>query len=80
VLAVIPYRQPAERGFAAPDDGVPLLTLAVTEQHSLTAASLLDRLPEAILREAPTHALDSARAVGAGRAERNRVASMPFAP
>jgi phenazine biosynthesis protein phzE len=46
LLAVIPYRQLAERGFAAPDDGAPLLTLAVTEQYSAPADALLSRLPE----------------------------------
>ncbi|MFF4170109.1 anthranilate synthase family protein [Streptomyces sp. NPDC001744] len=44
VLVLVPHRQLAERGFAAPDDGAPLLALAVTEQDSLP----LDAVPERI--------------------------------
>jgi 2-amino-4-deoxychorismate synthase len=44
-LVVIPYRQIAERGFAAPDDGTPLLVLTVTEQERLPVAEALSRVP-----------------------------------
>ncbi len=44
-LVVIPYRQMAERGFAAPDDGTPLLVLTVTEQERLPVAEALSRVP-----------------------------------
>lgn len=35
LLAVVPYRQIAERGFDCPDDGTPLFALRVTEQSEL---------------------------------------------
>jgi 2-amino-4-deoxychorismate synthase len=41
VLALIPYRQIRERGYRAPDDGTPLLALAVREQGSLPLAEAL---------------------------------------
>ncbi len=44
-LAVIPYRQLAERGFAAPDDGAALLLLTITEQERLPVAEVLSRVP-----------------------------------
>ena len=37
VLTVIPYRQIAERGFAAADDGAPLIALTVTGQETAAA-------------------------------------------
>ncbi|MER5637811.1 anthranilate synthase family protein [Kitasatospora sp. NPDC002227] len=46
VLALVPYRQIAERGFAAADDGAPLVTLSVTEQGEVSLAHLLERLPD----------------------------------
>ncbi|MEV0189065.1 anthranilate synthase family protein [Kitasatospora purpeofusca] len=46
LLVLVPYRQIAERGFEAPDDGTPLLALTVTEQCELPLAELLDRLPD----------------------------------
>jgi phenazine biosynthesis protein phzE len=45
VLVVIPYRQIAERGFAAPDDGAPLLAMTVTGQQRVPLAQAKDRLP-----------------------------------
>ncbi|MFK0288017.1 anthranilate synthase family protein [Streptomyces sp. NPDC090499] len=42
----MPYRQLAERGFAAPDDGVPLVALNVSAQSALPVSELLDRLPD----------------------------------
>jgi phenazine biosynthesis protein phzE len=50
VLAVIPYRQIAERGFAAPDDGAPLIALTVTGQAELPVADVLRRLPDEPVR------------------------------
>nr|WP_066029242.1 anthranilate synthase family protein [Streptomyces hygroscopicus] len=44
VLALLPYRQLAERGFPAPDDGRPLLAMTVREQAALGRAELLDRI------------------------------------
>ncbi|WP_436846680.1 anthranilate synthase family protein [Streptomyces niveus] len=44
-LVLVPYRQLAERGFAAPDDGAPLITLTVTEQAVLPLEQTLLRLP-----------------------------------
>jgi 2-amino-4-deoxychorismate synthase len=46
VLVVVPYRQIAERGFAAPDDGTPLIAMAVTEQEMTPLAGALDRFPK----------------------------------
>jgi 2-amino-4-deoxychorismate synthase len=45
VLAVVPYRQIAERGFDAPDDGAPIVALAVTEQEHLPVAEALALIP-----------------------------------
>jgi len=41
VLAVIPYRQIAERGFPAPDDGAPLLAMTVRRQVSVPLTAFL---------------------------------------
>ena len=46
VLVVVPYRQLAERGFAAPDDGTPLVAIAVTGQEAVPLAELLARIPD----------------------------------
>ncbi|MFF3911442.1 anthranilate synthase family protein [Streptomyces sp. NPDC001848] len=46
VLTVIPYRQVAERGFAAVDDGAPLIALTVTAQERVLLAEALARLPQ----------------------------------
>ncbi|PRH76519.1 phenazine-specific anthranilate synthase component I [Streptomyces solincola] len=46
VLALLPYRQLAERGFAAVDDGEPLLVLTVAAQDALPLAETLRRLPD----------------------------------
>ncbi|KJY41587.1 anthranilate synthase [Streptomyces sp. NRRL B-1568] len=46
VLAVVPYRQIAERGFACADDGAPLIAMTVTEQAALPVAEVLARIPE----------------------------------
>ncbi|GGK74062.1 anthranilate synthase family protein [Mangrovihabitans endophyticus] len=46
VLALVPYRQITERGFACVDDGAPLLTMAVTAQDTAAVGDVLDRLPD----------------------------------
>ncbi|MFG2877650.1 anthranilate synthase family protein [Streptomyces sp. NPDC048337] len=46
VLALLPYRQIAERGFACTDDGEPLLAMTVTEQAVMTVAEVVRRIPE----------------------------------
>ncbi|MFE0643183.1 anthranilate synthase family protein [Streptomyces sp. NPDC058877] len=46
VLVLVPYRQLAERGFAAVDDGEPLLALQVRQQHALPLDEVLCRLPD----------------------------------
>jgi len=46
VLAIIPYRLIAERGFDRPDDGSPLLTLAVAEQRTMPLSTALSRIPD----------------------------------
>ncbi|WP_025128932.1 anthranilate synthase family protein [Pseudomonas sp. PH1b] len=46
VLALIPYRQIAERGFEAVDDQSPLLAMKITEQQSIGIEQLLGVLPD----------------------------------
>ncbi|AXE22106.1 phenazine-specific anthranilate synthase component I [Streptomyces globosus] len=46
VLALVPYRQLAERGFEAPDDGAPLLAMAIAEQAQVPLADILERIPD----------------------------------
>ncbi|MFF4215782.1 anthranilate synthase family protein [Streptomyces nondiastaticus] len=46
VLAIVPYRQIAERGFRGADDGAPLLAMTVTHQAVLPLAEVLARVPE----------------------------------
>jgi len=55
VLAVVPYRQLAERGFAAVDDGAPLITLAVRDQETVALREVLDRLPDVHIDLADGH-------------------------
>lgn len=50
VLVLVPYRQLAERGFAAPDDGEPLLAMAVTAQQTVTVPELRAAVPQTPLR------------------------------
>nr|WP_202523705.1 chorismate-binding protein [Kitasatospora sp. SID7827] len=47
LLALVPYAQIRERGFAARQDGTPLRALSVTEQHALPLAEVLAALPDA---------------------------------
>ncbi|MFE4371015.1 anthranilate synthase family protein [Streptomyces sp. NPDC056835] len=44
VLALVPYRQIGERGYAGVDDGAPLLVLHVTAQETVPLAEALPRL------------------------------------
>lgn len=46
VLAIIPYRQIRERGFACPDDGAPLITMTVTGQQTISVAEVLARISD----------------------------------
>ncbi|MFD7656141.1 anthranilate synthase family protein [Actinosynnema sp. NPDC059797] len=46
VLAIMPYRQIAERGYACVDDGEPLITLTVRDQDALPLGEALNRLPD----------------------------------
>jgi 2-amino-4-deoxychorismate synthase len=46
LLALLPYRQIAERGYDFPDDGAPLLTLAVTGQAVGPVPQVLALLPQ----------------------------------
>ncbi|MDQ0955815.1 phenazine biosynthesis protein phzE [Streptomyces phaeochromogenes] len=46
VLAVIPYRQLAERGFACADDGTPLVAITVTGRQQLPLDEALARIPD----------------------------------
>jgi phenazine biosynthesis protein phzE len=44
-LALVPFRQIAERGFDVRDDGTPLSVLVAEETYGLPLAEVLDRLP-----------------------------------
>ncbi|MGI9157943.1 MAG: chorismate-binding protein, partial [Marmoricola sp.] len=44
-LLAVPFRQVAERGFAAHDDGTPLVVVDVVEEHEVDLAELLTALP-----------------------------------
>ncbi|WP_327374160.1 anthranilate synthase family protein [Streptomyces sp. NBC_01216] len=46
VLALLPYRQIRERGYACPDDGAPLLTMTVEDQAVLPFDAVLAALPD----------------------------------
>jgi len=46
VLAVVPYRQIAERGFDCVDDGAPLVALSVTAQGVLPVSEVLAGVPD----------------------------------
>ncbi|MGN9775899.1 chorismate-binding protein [Micromonospora sp. H33] len=46
-LALVPYRQVTERGFACVDDGIPLECLAVDRHDRVDLAAALDALPDA---------------------------------
>lgn len=46
LVVLVPYRQIAERGFSAPDDGTPLVAMRVREQGSLTVADVLKTVPD----------------------------------
>ncbi|WP_069885393.1 anthranilate synthase family protein [Streptomyces luteocolor] len=48
-LVLLPYRQIAERGFACPDDGEPLLVMDIREQELLAVSELLDRVGDTTL-------------------------------
>ncbi|MER5479743.1 anthranilate synthase family protein [Streptomyces sp. NPDC002734] len=45
VLAVVPFRQITERGYACTDDGEPLIVMSVEEQTSVAVSDALRRLP-----------------------------------
>ena len=46
VLALVPYRQIAEQGFEARDDGAPLVALTVTDQATVDLADALELIPD----------------------------------
>jgi phenazine biosynthesis protein phzE len=45
VLTVVPFRQLAERGYEAVDDGAPLIAMSVREQAALPLREALPRIP-----------------------------------
>lgn len=55
VLAVVPYRQIAERGYVAPDDGTPPIALTVTEQERIPLGDALRRIPLVATELADAH-------------------------
>ncbi|MFD3698144.1 anthranilate synthase family protein [Streptomyces sp. NPDC058646] len=46
VLALVPYRQIAERGFAAPDEDTPLVAMTVTGQERVSLVEALALIPD----------------------------------
>ncbi|MFF2580337.1 anthranilate synthase family protein [Streptomyces goshikiensis] len=58
VLALVPYRQIAERGYEAPDDGAPLLAMTIAEQRTLPLAEVLWRIPNAPVHLEPGGGFD----------------------
>ncbi|MDT0441433.1 anthranilate synthase family protein [Streptomyces johnsoniae] len=50
VLALIPYRQIAERGFACVDDGAPLLAMTVAEHATVPVADVMAAIPDVAVR------------------------------
>ncbi|ELS53355.1 phenazine-specific anthranilate synthase component I [Streptomyces viridochromogenes] len=58
VLALVPYRQIAERGYAAPDDGTPLLAMTVEAQEVVDVDEVRRRIPDAPVRLAAGGAFD----------------------
>ena len=46
-LVAVPFRQVAERGFEAIDDGTPLVVVDIEEEHEVGVEELLAALPEA---------------------------------
>jgi 2-amino-4-deoxychorismate synthase len=55
VLAIIPYRQIGERGFACAEDGSPLIAMSVTDQGVLPMAAVLADLPKVPIKLAECH-------------------------
>ncbi|MEV0319443.1 anthranilate synthase family protein [Streptomyces sp. NPDC050658] len=55
LLALVPYRQLAERGFAAPDDGEPLLAMRIREQAALPLRENLGLFPNDPVKVAEGH-------------------------
>ncbi|MFI7503205.1 anthranilate synthase family protein [Streptomyces sp. NPDC049687] len=55
VLALVPYRHIAERGFDSPDDGEPLIALTVTEHGLAPVPELLGRIPDRPVRLTGKH-------------------------
>ncbi len=53
VLTLVPYRQLAERGFEAPDDGAPLLAMTIAEQARVPLATVLREIPDAPVQLVP---------------------------
>ena len=45
-LVAVPFRQVAERGFAAIDDGTPLTVVDIEEEHEVRVDDLLEALPD----------------------------------
>ncbi len=55
VLAIVPYRQITERGFACADDSEPLIAMTVTGQSVLPVTEALRRLPDVPLELSDGH-------------------------
>jgi 2-amino-4-deoxychorismate synthase len=54
VLAMLPYRQLTERGFACVDDGTPLLAMAIAEHETPPLVEALTRIPTVPIKPTAT--------------------------
>ena len=55
VLALIPYRQIHERGFACVDDGTPLVAITIEQQYRFTVDDVTAALPDTPIRITGEH-------------------------
>ncbi|UCM91528.1 anthranilate synthase family protein [Streptomyces marincola] len=56
-LLLVPYRQLAERGYPAPDDGAPLVAMAITDREEVPLPDVLARVPH-VPAEVASHGFD----------------------
>ena len=55
MLALLPYRQISERGFACADDGAPLIAMTVTGQDTVPVGEAMARIPDRPLAVSDGH-------------------------
>jgi len=57
-LVAVPFRQVAERGFEAHDDGTPLVVVDVEEEREYSVAEVLDAIPDGVVELADRGGFD----------------------